>query len=469
MLQSSKVLWKEGMFLQPHHFQVFERLQAAHVDARLASLMYGGYQHGFTELEVDRDALLGGNFSVSRAAGVFPDGSCFAVGAGSLDYSAKALSRSFAAYCRPEQLTLDVYLAIPAAGGGSHSGDGYCPVQPPGGAADNGGAGVGRYVERAVLVPDELSRDNNKEIDLGEPNYQIRFEGEPLDGCVWLRAARLSRTGSGYMELRRDYAPPVLFTRASEALRNCVSGLLELLWARTGSLAQCRRRTEFGQAFFSASEENSFRMLNTLCMFTPLLSRLHELPKIHPFEYYTRLTMLYGSLLSFSPSVALEHFPPFDHDDPAASFVALAERIREALRVEFWTNCTALPLEQSNPTTWFCRFPDERFAAGVNLFIGVSAKAAQKSLLVDVLQRMKVGSRDKLDLLISSSLQGLPLIHVKSIPEGLAAKPEFVYFVIDRQGPLWQSVETSGTLGIHFAGGGYPDMKIELLALKHQG
>jgi type VI secretion system protein ImpJ len=450
MPNNSKVLWKEGMFLQPHHFQLSERLQAAHVNTRIASLVYGGYQYGFTELEIDRDALLGGNFSISRASGIFSDGTCFAVGgAGPSGFGAAAqtLSRSFAGYCQPEQLTLDVYLAIPVDGVGVER----------------------RYIEKRVIVPDDLSLDNNKEIDIGEPGYRIRFEGEPLDGCVWLRAARLAKTGSGYMELRRDSAAPVLFTRASDVLKNSISGLLELLWARIGSLAQSRRQNESGQAFFSSAEENSFRLFSTLCTFTPLLSRLHELPKIHPFDYYIQLTTLCGGLLSFSQSVSPESFPPYDHDNPAASFIALTDRIRGLLKVEFWTNCTLLTLEQANPATWYCRFPDARFAAGVNLFIGVSAKVEQKNLVIDVLQRVKAGARDKLDMLISSSLPGLPLIHVKNIPEGLAAKPGYVYFVIDRQGALWQGVETSGTLGIHFLGGCHPDMKIELLALRHQG
>lgn len=459
MPNDARVLWREGTFLQPHHFQLSDRLHSAHVDARVGSLVYGGFQYGFTELEIDRDALLGGNFTLSRAVGVFPDGSCFSIGApsgigafGPLA-STGALTRSFTAYCPPDRQTLDVYLVLPTGISGVEFGS-------------DGGAVDGRYVERTLLIPDELMRDNAKEIVVGEPNYQIRFEGESLDGCVWLRVARMSRGGSGYMELTRGYAPPVLFIRVSEALRGAMSGLLELLWARIGSLARCRRQSEWGQAFFAASEENSFRIMNILCTFTPLLNRLYELPKIHPFECYTHLTMLYGSLQSFSPAPTLENFPAYCHDEPASAVILLTYRIRDALKVEFWTSCVSLPLEQISPATWHCRFPDERFAARANIFIGVSAKIEHKRLLVDVLQRVKVGSREKLDLLISSSLQGLPLIHVRNIPEGLPAKPDYVYFVVDRQGPLWDGVENSGTLGIHFSGGVYPEMKLEVLGLK---
>ncbi|MDR2692851.1 MAG: type VI secretion system baseplate subunit TssK [Chitinispirillales bacterium] len=458
---AQKILWREGTFLEPHHFQFSDRLHTAKINSRVGSLAYAGFQYGFTELEIDRDALLVGNFTLSRAAGVLPDGACFSIYPNTLSSSGASagVSRSFSAFCRPDRQALDVYLAL--------------PVYAPAGAGVQGVDGAGghsdcRYVERALSIPDELSADNIKEIDVGEPNYQIRFEGESLDGCVWLRVARLSRGGSGYMELAHDYAPPVLFTRAAGVLRDALGGLLELLWARIGSLAKCRRRSEWGQAFFSATEENSFRVMSALCTFTPLLGRLLELPKIHPFECYAHLMMLYGSLQCFSPALSPENFPAYNHEDPAATFTELADRIRDALKAEFWTTCVSLTLEQISAATWHCRFPDAQFASRANLFIGVSADVDRKKLLVDVLQRVKAGSRENLDLLISSSLQGLPLIHVRNIPEGLPAKPEYVYFAVDRHGPLWESVENTGTLGLHFSGGVYPDMKLEVLGLKFQ-
>jgi type VI secretion system protein ImpJ len=447
---NQKILWKEGVFLQPHHFQLSDRLHAAHVNSRAASLGYAGFQYGFTDLDIDRDALLVGNFTLNRAAGVLPDGVCFSISPGGPS-SGGVLSRSFSAFCRPESRSLDVYLAL--------------PVCAPDGVRRQADC---RYIERSLSLQDELSDDNVKEIEVGEPNYQIRFEGESLDGCVWLRVARLSRGGGGYMEPDGAYAPPVLFTRVSDVLRGTLGGLLELLWARIGSLAKCRRLSEWGQAFFSASEENSFRVMSALCTFTPLFGRLLELPRIHPFDCYAHLMMLYGSLQCFSPTLSPENFPAYNHDDPASTFIELADRLREALKAEFWTTCVSLPLEQVNSSTWHCRFPDDRFATRANLFIGVSANVDRKKLLVDVLQRVKAGSRENLDLLISSSLQGLPLIHVRNIPEGLPAKPDYVYFAVDRQGTLWESVENTGTLGIHFSGGVYPDMKLEVLGLKFQ-
>ena len=453
MSNNSKVLWKEGMFLEPHHFQLSERFLIAHTDARVESLSYAGFQYGFTELTIGRDALLSGNFTIAGAAGVFPDGSSFEFGTGT---HSKSLTRSLTGYCRPEQQTLSVYLVIPDGNSGKPSHGANSPF-----------AGS-RYVETLTLITDELTPGNDKEIEIGTPNYQIRFEGEPLDGCVWLPVARLFRNGSGFMEPESGYSPPVLFFRSSDALKNRIGGLLELLWAKIGSLSRCRGQSEQGRVFFSASESGAFLLFNTLCSFTPFFSRLCELPKIHPFEIYTRLTTLYGNLLSFMPEISLNMIPQYNHDDPGAMFATLEERIREALAAEFWTATAQISLERVDAVMWTCRFPDERFVKNVNLFIGVASETQQKSLVVDVLQRMRVCSREKLDLLISSSTPGLMLIRVQKIPEGLAAKPGYVYFAVDKQNPLWADVEASGTLGIYFPGDEYGDVKVELLALKHE-
>jgi len=454
VLNNCKIMWKEGMFLEPHHFQLLEGFQTAHANTRVGSLSYAGFQYGFTELTVGRDALLSGNFTVASAAGVFPDGTCFAIGAGA---HSKSLTRSFSGYCRPDQQTLNVYLTIPDND----------PNTPSSNGSGTPFAGS-RYVEKQTTVPDEFMPDNDKELMIGVPNYQIRFEGEPLDGCSRLLAARLIRNGAGYMEPERGFSPPVLFFRCTDALKDCIGGLLELLWAKIGSLAQCRGQSEQGRVFFSASEVGASSLFNTLCSSTPLLSRLCELPQIHPFEIYTRLTTLYGNLMCFLPEISLDLIPPYDHDNPGVAFTTLEKRIREALAAEFWTATVQISLERINSVMWHCRFPDERFVKSVNLFIGVTSESQQKSLVVDVLKNMRVCSRDKLDRLVSSFTPGLPLVRAQKIPEGLAAKPGYVYFAIEKQGPLWADVEASGTLGIYFPGEEYGDVTLEVLALRHE-
>src|SRR5262245_43452149 len=71
----SKVLWSEGLFLRPHHFQQGDRYVEHLVDGRTRHVT--PYPWGFSHLEIDLDLSQQSKFSVRRAAGVMPDGTPF--------------------------------------------------------------------------------------------------------------------------------------------------------------------------------------------------------------------------------------------------------------------------------------------------------------------------------------------------------------------------------------------------------
>jgi type VI secretion system protein ImpJ len=71
----NKVVWSEGLFLRPHHFQQQDRYFERYVETRCQALAPHGW--GFAELEIERDFLAIGKFGLRRASGVFPDGTPF--------------------------------------------------------------------------------------------------------------------------------------------------------------------------------------------------------------------------------------------------------------------------------------------------------------------------------------------------------------------------------------------------------
>ena len=77
MSWDNKVVWSEGMFLRPQHFQQFDRYVERLVRGRAASM--APYRYGFSELAVNRSLLETGGFAVSSARGVLPDGTPFAI------------------------------------------------------------------------------------------------------------------------------------------------------------------------------------------------------------------------------------------------------------------------------------------------------------------------------------------------------------------------------------------------------
>lgn len=77
MSWDSKVLWTEGLFLQPHHFQQADR----HVEALVTGLArrIAPYVWGVSELDINEEVLKFGQFAIRGASGLTPDGTVFRV------------------------------------------------------------------------------------------------------------------------------------------------------------------------------------------------------------------------------------------------------------------------------------------------------------------------------------------------------------------------------------------------------
>src|SRR5579885_984077 len=71
----NKVVWLEGMFLRPQHFQQHDRYIERLVRSRVAGIT--PFSYGLSELRINRELLIGGKFGAAQARGVLPDGTPF--------------------------------------------------------------------------------------------------------------------------------------------------------------------------------------------------------------------------------------------------------------------------------------------------------------------------------------------------------------------------------------------------------
>ncbi|MGI9284564.1 MAG: type VI secretion system baseplate subunit TssK, partial [Pseudomonadales bacterium] len=75
MSQNNKVIWSEGMFLRPQHFQQAGRYIENYIQQRCESVRPCTW--GFTKLQLDQKLLGLGKIGFVEASGVFPDGTPF--------------------------------------------------------------------------------------------------------------------------------------------------------------------------------------------------------------------------------------------------------------------------------------------------------------------------------------------------------------------------------------------------------
>ena len=101
------VLWTKGLLLNAQQLQAQDRFLEDVIQFQLTTLTYDPW--GLHALGVDREVLAGGVFSLAAAAGIFPDGLLFEIPETDAAPPPKPLEEHF----RPDQATLDVYLAVP--------------------------------------------------------------------------------------------------------------------------------------------------------------------------------------------------------------------------------------------------------------------------------------------------------------------------------------------------------------------
>src|SRR5260370_2746867 len=107
MKQLQQVVWSKGTFFTPQHTKLQERFVDDNLQFQLEAVSYRFW--GFAGLRIDEAKLVEGQFVLSEASGVAPDGLLF-------DFplsDAAPASRSIGQFFGEQNKTLSVYLAVP--------------------------------------------------------------------------------------------------------------------------------------------------------------------------------------------------------------------------------------------------------------------------------------------------------------------------------------------------------------------
>jgi type VI secretion system protein ImpJ len=443
-----KVLWKDGLFVVPQHFQQSERYLADLSHQAVSAL--SPYRHGFYHYSIDPDALASGMLSVHAARGMMPDGTPFSIP----HQEASPPVRSIEEHFGHHRSSLDVSLALPL-------------VQDGRGVLLDGPVRMEtRYRPATVAVVDEVYGRASEQIELAVPDFVVRFEGEALDGMTWMRIARVKRAGDGGLRLDEEFIPPLVRINASSPYMQLVESLLRSLHAKGAELRQGRRQGPAGFAEFTADELTVYGLLNTICTYVPLLDEAHaRAAHTHPYRVHTVLTMLAGSLQTFVAGREIPPLPVYDHDDIAAALTPLHRIIRGVLDADYSTRCVTLELCKSGAATYTCTVPDRSLLTDADLYIGVSAAAPDEELMATARRVIKLGARDQLPRLTISATPGLPLVPVHTPPPDLAGKAGWVYLKLCKEGIHWEAILSSHAIAFTFPTR-LTDLAVELLAVK---
>lgn len=447
MRQLRGVLWTKGTLLTPQHLQVQDRYLHDLMHFKLSSLAYRPW--GFHELEVDREALAEGSFSLTRATGIFPDGLGFEVPDADPGATALALEEI---WDDADRESVTVHLTVPEHRPGAHN------------VASDRGERDARFFAEVILRRDENTGKSEKPIQVARKNLRLTEGGDGPGSGSTLPVARVSRNAAGQFELDPAFVPPLLDFHADDQLRSMARRLVEVLTARSNGLSGSRRQRGQGLADFGVSDVASFWLLYTLNTHLPLFRHLFEARHEHPVRLFEAMLTLAGALTTFSDQVAPRDLPAYDHTDLGRCFRALDEQIHQLLATVIPQRHVSLPLREMENSVHAAALDEDRYLRAEQVFLAVRSEGSEAELIRKFPQLAKVSSGDGVERLIKQALPGVPLRHLPDPPAALPVKLDYTYFQLEQSGEAWDAVRQARNLAAYVPSD-FPKAELEVVLL----
>ena len=444
----SKVVWSEGMYLGPHHFQAQNRYFEEAIHFAASSLWKHGY--GFSSLEIDQDALHNGVVSLRHARGIFEDGLAIDIPESDRAPAVLPIADRFASTADH----LDVSLGVPRWLSGAQN----CSLEP-------NGDGNSRYISSMEELLDENTGLDQKPVQVGRKTLRLVLDENIPEGLLQLPLCRIRRDGTGHFALDPEFVPPLLQTSASTRLIAMLQQLIEILESKSEmiTLDQQSSAGKF-QAGMSPRQVWQFWFLHAIHSSLTPLRHLLLSKHGHPEELFREMSRLAGALCTFGLEVHPSTLPSYDHASPGEAFSALEHHIRRHLEILLPTQAMVIPLKPAARYFYDGALKDERPLGPSRWILGISSNIGEADLISRTLQFVKVCSSKFVPELVKRALPGLTLTHMQVPPSAVSAKVDYQYFMISRNGPCWEHIQRTKQVGVYVPGE-IPSPTMDLIVL----
>jgi type VI secretion system protein ImpJ len=451
MYQTAKVLWGEGLFLRPQHFQMQDQYHEQRLSEALKILH--PYAYGVRSITIDSVLLASGLLSLVEANVIWPDGESYL--APERDVLPNPIQLDVNTL--PEHFT--VHLAIPILRVGHRNVNAIELSRPA------------RFVSKHTMVDDLMTDAEPSEITVLQRLGRLILNGQPLDGedstldgMISLPIAKLHRTSAGVFELDTAFVPPVISIGSSLTMMTLLRRLMGVMHAKITTLYGHHREPGQDVVEFRSGDIASFWLLHTLSSSYATLSHLIQNNGLHPERLHQELLRMAGGLMTFAKSYTLDDLPAYIHDSPMSGFGLLDQIIRNLLDTVISSRFLVIPLRETRPSYWLGSLESEKIDRGTRLYIAVSSTMPTHELVNSVPIRFKIGAPDDVGKRVLAALPAVVLTHVVQVPSAIPIRPGSSYFALEPHGVLYEQMLQAESICLYVPNG-FADLKIELMAV----
>ncbi len=451
MFKAEKVLWGEGLFLRPQHFQIQDTYHEQHLNLLIRSTV--PFSYGIQRITFDTAQLSIHILALESIEVIWQDSEIY-----------HAPSQDLL----PEPLQLDelnletqmqIYLAFPILQANKKNISHEKDTEPS------------RYHSYLTQIHDLFTDAATSEITLLRKRAEFKLlpvDSTPdsnLDGFLYLPIGKLKRQSAGSFEFDSKYIPPILHIGSNETLLNNLKRILNVIKAKIKTIQSNNRENEQKLIEFRSGDIVSFWLVNALNTAHATLNHLLQHPFIHPERLYYEFLRLTGSLLTFSTAYDVEFLPKYDHHNLQESFEKLDLILRELLDTIISNRYISIALKELRPSYWTGNIETDKINRETRLYLAVSSSMMQTHELVQIVPlRFKVGNTVDVEQRVVSALPAVPLHHLVQVPTAIPVRSGVNYFELEPHHELYIRMLESESICIYVPTG-FQDISIELIAV----
>jgi type VI secretion system protein ImpJ len=442
---SGKILWGDGLFLRPQHFQQQDQYHEQRLHHSLQALH--PYAWGVGQIQIDRDALSNNALRLLELSLRFQDGELYSAPGDDELPDTVDLSQ-----LPQSQQTITFYAALPA-------------FKPFGGNFGDGAtSNAVRFRQANRDTPDLYTQAAPAQLSYLKKTVRLVSEFEPRDSYTHFPLLRLRRAATGGFELDAGFVAPSLSIRSAPILFQQLRRLIDALQAKVSALYGHHREPSKHVIEFRSGDMSSFWLLHTASSAFASLSHYFHHPGLHPERLYEQLLQLAGALMTFSKSWSLADLPAYQHNDPGPGFATLHQIIRELLDTVISSKYFAIALKEVKPSYHHGMLDSQKIDDKTTFYLAVSADLPASELVDVVPLRFKVGAPDDVDKFVLSAMPGVRLQHSPQVPAAVPVRPDACYFAIEAKGQMYERMLQAQSISIYVPGGMH-DLKLDLVAV----
>jgi len=443
MSLNSKVVWSEGMFLNPQHFQQQERYIETLVDSKF--LATGAYHWGMHDFEIDQKLLGLGKISLIKGQGVFADGTPF-------DFPDIDAAPAVIDIPQNTQNQI-VYLCLPVKRQGAKDI-----------VTDDSSQSLARYVREDQEIRDVASDSGEAvTIDVGRLNFKLLLGSDDLSGYVCIGLLRINETRDDKNILLDDaYIPTCLDCNRSPRLASYLSEIIGLLHSRGESIAARLADANRG----GTAEVADYMLLQVINRLEPMARHMAHIQGLHPIDLFAQTVQMVGELATFVTSTKrAEIYPGYLHDDLEASFSPVMSTLRSGFSTVHEQTAINLELVDKKYGIRVAEIVDRSLIGSATFVLAAKADMPEESVRNHLPAQVRIGPVERIRQLVNAAMPGISMTPLPVAPRQIPFHTGYSYFQLEPQSEFWNELKHSGGFAIH-VGGDFPGLVLEFWAIR---